>query len=59
MGGYQPDFSDYEQPNAKKRGKRDKFLAKMKQVVPWQPVLDLIKPIYPKSRAKDDVRPIH
>jgi IS5 family transposase len=43
MGGKQLGFSDYEQSTAKKQTKREKFLAKMAQVMPWQPLLDLIE----------------
>ena len=52
MGGKQLGFSDYEQSTTKKRTKREKFLAEMEQVVPWQGLLDLIDPCYPKTRKK-------
>jgi IS5 family transposase len=52
MGGKQLGFSDYEQTTAKKRTKKEKFLAEMDQVVPWQPLIDLIEPIYPKVSSK-------
>ena len=52
MGGKQLGFSDYEQATAKKRTKKEKFLAEMDQVVPWQPLLDLIEPIYLKVSSK-------
>jgi IS5 family transposase len=52
MGGKQLGFSDYEQATAKKRTKKEKFLAEMDQVVPWQPLLDLIEPHYPKTSSK-------
>ena len=35
MGGKQLGFSDYEQTTAKKQTKREKFLAEMEAVVPW------------------------
>jgi transposase, IS5 family len=35
MGGKQLGFGDYEQSTAKKRTKREKFLAGMEKVVPW------------------------
>jgi IS5 family transposase len=44
MGGKQLGFGDYEQNTAKKRTKREKFLAEMYKVVPWQPLIDLIEP---------------
>jgi IS5 family transposase len=52
MGGKQLGFSDYEQTTAKKRTKREKFLAEMDAVVPWQALLDLIEPHYPKTSKK-------
>ena len=52
MGGKQLGFGDYEQSTAKKQTKREKFLAEMEQVVPWQPLIDLIEPFYPKTGSK-------
>jgi IS5 family transposase len=52
MGGKQLGFGDYEQSTAKKQTKREKFLAEMEQVVPWQPLIDLIEPFYPKKGSK-------
>ena len=52
MGGKQLGFSYYEQTTAKKRTKKEKFLAEMDQVVPWRPLLDLIEPVYLKVSSK-------
>ena len=52
MGGKQLGFTDYEQSTAKKRTKREKFLAEMEAVVPWQPLIALIEPHYPKTSSK-------
>lgn len=52
MGGKQLGFGDYEQATAKKRTKREKFLAEMDQVVPWQALIVLIEPYYPKTGNK-------
>jgi transposase, IS5 family len=52
MGGKQLGFSDYEQSTAIKCAIKEKFLAEMDQVVPWQPWLDLIEPVYPKVSSK-------
>ena len=52
MGGKQLRFADYEQTTAKKRTKKEKFLAEMDQVVPWQALIDLIEPHYPKTSSK-------
>jgi IS5 family transposase len=52
MGGKQLGFGDYEQAIAKKRTKREKFLAEMDEVVPWKALIDLIKPHYPQTGSK-------
>ncbi len=52
MGGKQLGFSDYKQSTAKKQTRREKFLAEMDTVVPWQALVDLIEPYYPKTGSK-------
>jgi len=52
MGGKQLGFSDYEQTTAKKQTKREKFLAEMEAVVPWDALINLIEPHYPKASKK-------
>jgi transposase, IS5 family len=52
MGGKQLGFTDYALTTAKKRNKREKFLAEMEAVVPWQALLDRIEPHYPKTSKK-------
>ena len=52
MGGKQLGFTDYELTTSKKRTKREKFLAEMEAVVPWQELIDLIEPHYPKTSKK-------
>ena len=52
MGGKQLGFGDYEQTTAKKRTRRERFLAEMEKVVPWKALLDLIEPHYPKTGSK-------
>ena len=52
MGSKQLGLSDYEQSTAKKRTKRERFLSEMEAVVPWQELLDLIEPHYPKTSSK-------
>jgi IS5 family transposase len=49
MGGKQLGFGDYEQSTAEKQTKKEKFLAEMDKRVPWQPLIDLIDPFYPKT----------
>ena len=52
MGIKQLGFGDYEQSTAKKRTRRERFLAEMEAVVPWQLLIDLIEPHYPKTSSK-------
>jgi transposase, IS5 family len=52
MGGKQLVFSDYEITTAKKQTKREKFLSEMEVVVPWQALIELIEPHYPKISKK-------
>jgi len=52
MSGKQLGFSDYELTTAKKQTKREKFLSEMEVVVPWQALIDLIEPHYPKVSKK-------
>ena len=52
MGGKQLGFGDYEQSTARKRTKRERFLAQMEAVVPWKALIDLIEPYYPKTGSK-------
>ncbi len=52
MGGKQLGFGDYEQTTAKKRTRREKFLAEMEKVVPWKALIDLIEPHYPRTSTK-------
>ena len=52
MGGKQLGFSDYELTTAKKQTKREKFLSDMELVVPWQALIALIEPQYPKVSKK-------
>ncbi|MBO9782162.1 IS5/IS1182 family transposase, partial [Xanthomonas phaseoli pv. dieffenbachiae] len=42
-------FGDAEYNGKRKRTRREVFLAEMDQVVPWNYLLALIEPHYPKS----------
>jgi len=50
-------FSDYEQTTAKKQTKREKFLAEMEVVVPWNELISFIEPIYLKTSRKGGRHP--
>jgi len=52
MGGKLLGLSDYELTTAKKQTIREKFLAEMEVVVPWQALIALIEPHYPKASKK-------
>jgi IS5 family transposase len=45
----QLSFSDAEYAGKRKQTKREKFLAEMEQVVPWDALLALIEPVYPRA----------
>lgn len=47
MGAKQYGFGDYEQSTPKNLTKRERFLAKMKAVVSWKPLVELIEPTTP------------
>ena len=57
MGGKQFGFGDDEQSTAKKRTRRERFLAEMEAVVPWSALIDLIEPTYPKTSSKGGCPP--
>jgi len=42
-------FSDFEYSGKRKQTRRERFLAEMDQVVPWNGLLKLIEPYYPKA----------
>ena len=52
MGSKQFGFGDYEQSTARKRTRKERFLAQMEAVVPWKALIDLIQPCYPKTGSK-------
>jgi IS5 family transposase len=53
MGGKQQlSFSDYELTTAKKQTKREKFVCEVEAFAPWQALIDLIEPHYPKASKK-------
>ena len=45
----QISFSDAEFTAKKKVTRRERFLMELDRLVPWQALLDLIEPYYPKS----------
>ena len=47
MGDIRVGFGDYEQSMAKKRTRRECFLAKVEAVTPWSALIDLSEPHYP------------
>lgn len=53
MGGKQFGFGDYEQSMAKKRTKREKFLAELEAIVPWTALIDLTRLINPIPASRE------
>jgi len=45
----QMSFSDAEYAGKRKQTRREIFLAEMEQTVPWETLLALIEPVYPKA----------
>jgi len=45
----QMSFGDAEYAGKRKRTRREEFLAEMERVVPWDALLALIEPHYPKA----------
>ena len=58
MVGKQLGFGDYMQPTARKRTRRESYLAEMERVVPWKARIELIEPHYPKPAPRVGGRPI-
>jgi IS5 family transposase len=56
MGAKQFGFGDYEQSTAKKRTRRERFLAEMEAIVPWKALVDLIES-YSKTSSKGGRQP--
>ena len=54
----QMNFSDIAWASKKKTTRREKFLSEMNQVVPWQRLIALIEPHYPKSGAGRQPKPL-
>jgi IS5 family transposase len=46
---HQPSFSQAEFADKKKITRREKFLARMEEVIPWTKLLAVIEPFYPKG----------
>ena len=49
----QISFARAEYEKKKKRTRREVFLEKMEQVVPWSRLLEVVEPFYPKSGKRD------
>ena len=46
---HQPSFAQAEFADKKKTTRREKFLARMEEVIPWTKLLAVIEPFYPKG----------
>jgi len=49
--GKQISFSEAEFASKRRVARRERFLADMERVIPWQSVLAIIEPHYPKGSA--------
>ena len=48
----QASFADLEYANKKRRTRREMFLAEMDAVVPWQELLAVVEPYYPRAGGR-------
>lgn len=56
---HEPDeLGDFEYAGKRKQTRRERFLAKMDQVVPWSGLLALIEPYYPKAGGGRKLYPL-
>ena len=46
---YQPSFSQAEFADKKKITRRERFLARMEEIIPWASLLAVLEPFYPKG----------
>ena len=51
-------LTDVEYGNRKKTTKREKFLNKMEEIIPWKAWVEMIRPYYPKGEHGRPVRGI-
>ena len=51
-------FTDVEYGNRKKTTKREEFLNKMEEIIPWKAWVEMIRPYYPKGEHGRPVRGI-
>ena len=52
----QPSFSEIETLAKAKRTRRAQFLDDMNAIVPWDPLIALIEPFYPKGTRRPTIR---
>ncbi len=49
-------FTDVEYGNRKKTTKREEYLSKMDEIIPWEAWVDMIRPYYPKGEHGQPAR---
>ena len=57
MEGTERSFADLAY-KSKKRARREKFLEKMKEVIPWGKLLEQIRPYYPSGEKGREPYPL-
>ena len=55
----QMTFADAEYAGKRKQTRKELFLIEMEQVVPWQGLIALIEPHYPKGEGGDPSHRLH
>ena len=46
----QPTFADFEYESKKRKTRREIFLERMYSLIPWERLVERIRPFYPKGR---------
>ena len=59
MAKKQPSFSDLDYDNKKKTTRKDLFLQKMNEVIPWEVLLKPIRREYPQGVREDATDILH
>lgn len=55
---YQQSISDYEYSGKKRKTRKEIFLERMEKLIPWEAIIKLIEPHYPKVGSKGGRPPI-
>ena len=49
-------FTDIEYAGRRRKTKREEFLDKMDEIIPWQEWVEMIKPYYPAGKRDEEIK---